>query len=298
MKKIFIYIIYISLLFSLSSCEGKNEGVLFSRKINNNLYGFTNHSSIKQSILDIIQNTKTIRVGYSKEIKPLFYIDDESNKGYIIDLVKEITKELVVYYEFIKSTEEELLNSLLFNKIDIAIFSNPNSIEREYIIDYSIPYLMGGIKLLTYSPDDIQNLDDLTGKTISILSNSTFEDKIREPLNDIYIYKVENINQIENLLKDNVIEAYAGKTVDLIQIMNTAKNPDKLNIINHKINDIPYSFGLPENDSNWMDYINIKILDIHQSGKLKTLFQKYFDNNSLYSLHMDWSYTPIYNDRN
>ncbi len=296
MRKYIILIFTILLITTITICRNDNNEIIIRKSIRKNLYGFTNYSVLEYSILNKVKSSGILEIGFSEEISPFIYSEDDIYKGYIIELLYEITKDLNIDLKVNKIKSEKLLNAIILKDIDIAVSDDYNTKQREYIIDYSIPYFIGGIRLLTRRDNNINSITELSGKTICVLesSNGNIENQLREQIGNIYIYKIDSLLEIDRLINNNVINAFAGNTMDILRIINQRENDNFYNILIENIHEIPYSFLLIENDSEWRDYINNNIQILFNNGTLKSLYNKYFNESAKYNVNFDWIIKSLY----
>jgi len=101
---------------------------------------------------------RPIRV-VTKEIEPFVIKDQERLTGFSIDLWKEMALLAGVQYEFVEvPTVHEQLDAVIEGDADVAIAAISMTAEREEDLDFSYPYYLSGLQIMT------------TGKPTSTLS--------------------------------------------------------------------------------------------------------------------------------
>jgi polar amino acid transport system substrate-binding protein len=102
---------------------------------------------------------RPIRV-VTKEIEPFVIKDQDRLTGFSIDLWKEMASFAGVQYEFVEAqTVTEQLDAVLEGEADVAIAAISMTAEREEDLDFSYPYYLAGLQIMT------------TGKPASTLSS-------------------------------------------------------------------------------------------------------------------------------
>ena len=101
---------------------------------------------------------RPIRV-VTKEIEPFVIKDQDRLTGFSIDLWKEMALLAGVQYEFVEvQTVSEQLDAVISGEADVAIAAISMTAEREEELDFSYPYYLAGLQIMT------------TGKPVSTLS--------------------------------------------------------------------------------------------------------------------------------
>jgi len=81
--------------------------------------------------------------------QPFAFQTAEGYEGFCVDLWKQISADLNLSYEFVTYTNlPELLTATSQNKVDVAIGNISITGERLKIVDFSQPYLQGGLQVM------------------------------------------------------------------------------------------------------------------------------------------------------
>ena len=97
-----------------------------------------------EDILEKIREKGIIKVGTTGDYKPFTYIENGEYKGYDIEVVKLLAKNLNVDIEFIPTTWKKLSEDLQNKKYDIAVGGISINSEREKISEMTDSYLTSG----------------------------------------------------------------------------------------------------------------------------------------------------------
>ena len=90
-----------------------------------------------------------VRIGI-KEAKPFTYKENGVWKGYSVDLIERVSKDVGFTYTFIEgSTVNEIISMAKSNKVDMSIAAISTTPEREKIVDFSQPYFSTTQGILT-----------------------------------------------------------------------------------------------------------------------------------------------------
>jgi len=222
-----------------------------------------------------------------------FHNAENEHVGFSIDLAKE----------FHKALEEKLGKKLEFKvmvvnpKTRIPLVANGNlnmvtgaathTVPREDTVDFSLTFFLTGSQLLVEKSGNYSSAKDLSGKKIGAAQGSTNEKAIRD-LNDsgffnppvkMVIYQEHTQGMLA--LNNGVINAYCGDGIHLAGMKSKAKNPDDYIIIGEMLSYDPYGFILPENDSNFRDFINEHLIRMFVDGRYMTYYENWFGVNGV-----------------
>lgn len=88
-----------------------------------------------------------LTVGVNAEFFPFEYYEGEELKGFDIDLMKYIGGKIGFDIEFVDMPFDKLIPSVVSGEVDCVISCITITKERESVIDYTIPYLVGQTEL-------------------------------------------------------------------------------------------------------------------------------------------------------
>jgi polar amino acid transport system substrate-binding protein len=147
-----------------------------------------------------------IQVGISSDYPP-FESRNEKNEliGFDVDLATMIGKELGKKIEFVDMSFGALINLVQSGKIDLMISSVGVTEEREKKFDFSDPYFVNRLTVVSRKDKPITNENDLKDNKIGVQLGSTF----------VPWLKSRNLNNVTAMdLNPQLIEALKAKQVD------------------------------------------------------------------------------------
>ena len=128
---------------------------------------------------DIIDAGK-IRVGIALTGEPIGFRDGQNNPvGYDVDVANHLAQTLGVELEIVEVNGQNRIPMLQSNQIDLIIANITATLERAKSIDFTIPYLRSGIKLLVRDGSDIKDMAGLDGKKVIVGRGTTGEEMIK-----------------------------------------------------------------------------------------------------------------------
>ena len=124
-----------------------------------------------------------LRVGTVTDNKPYSYIKDEKNAGLDIDVMKEFAERQNLKIEFVQIEFSSLIPSVVSGQIDVAAASVSNTEKRREIVDFSDPYMIGPIAVLTTKGSSVtEDTSSLEGIRLGLIQG-TIQDGYAEQHN-------------------------------------------------------------------------------------------------------------------
>src|SRR5438270_1986125 len=130
--------------------------------------------------LDDIQKAGVLRVGISLSGEPIGFRDAQNNPtGYDVVVAQRLADALKVKLEITEVSGAVRITMLQSGQLDVVIANMTATLERAKAVDFSIPYLKSGIKLLTRDGTGIKSMTDLKGKKVIVGRGTTDEEMIK-----------------------------------------------------------------------------------------------------------------------
>ena len=232
---------------------------------------FPSHGQ-EETVLERIEKTGLLKVGIREDAVPFGYRDINGDlEGLCLDFIAVLREELkdklnkqVIAIKLYKST--------LFNRFELVsdrivdIECGPNTIRElpEYQIQFSRPFFLTGTQLLIEA-DKAKTVDpdgSLENINIGVLKNTTNEQLISET------YPLANLVQFQGVtgryrgiqaLRGDKIDAFASDGILLVGeaiVQDLRLGVDYLLVPNNPIDCEEYGLILPNNDPQWVSFIN------------------------------------------
>ncbi len=154
---------------------------------------FIGTSQAADDLLQTIQKKGTIQIGLEGTYPP-FNFQDESGKltGFEVEFAEAVAKELGVKAEFQPTKWDGILAALESKRLDIVVNQVTISEERKKKYDFSSPYTVSGIQVLTRKGQEgsFSKPTDLNGKKVGVVLGTNYEQWLKEnvPQADIRTY--------------------------------------------------------------------------------------------------------------
>lgn len=244
-----------ALAVGLTACGGSTSGN--SVKANSGGSDEETQTTGSTTLDDIIEKG-TITVGISLNGAPIGFTDDNGKpQGYDVDWAQQLADTLGVELEIVNVDADTRIPTLTSGRVDVLFANITGNMERAKTIDFSIPYLRCGIKMLTAKGSQYKEVEDLNDSsvTVSVNRGSTGEALAQEYAPNANIVYVDNFT-------DSVLQIQQGKA-DATFEDNTvvdyaaAQNSDTLEAQERTYTSDPICIGCRKGDIEFVRYLDM-----------------------------------------
>lgn len=271
------------------------------------IVGILPAQSSAEDILAKIERTATVTMGFREGSVPFGYMTQGGEwVGFGLDLGYEIHKALEAKYgkkiELVKKpiNPKTRIPMVANGTVDIGIGSTTITLEREDVIDFSLPYFLTGTRLLVSKDSPIKDFPDLAGKRVGMGSGSTanikgldqaIEAGLIKPACEKVLFEEHNKGFLA--LQQGKIHAYFTDASVLAGMMTKAEKPGDWKIVGRYLTYEPYGFLLPENQGEWRDFVNATLVRLMKSGRFEEIYNKWFGPKGEVPLPMSDEYKAL-----
>ena len=243
------------------------------------------------SKLEDIKARGTLIAGVKDSQPPFGYVDEETKQlvGFEPELCAALAAKLGVKLELKPVTSSTRIPMLEQGAIDIIAATMTHKIEREEKIDFSITYFPAAQKLLVKKDGDIKSVADLAGKKVGSAKGSTSEQNVKKAQPACEVISFETYPEAFLAMKQGKVAAVTTDAPILLGIRNSDDNPENWAIVGEDIAAEPYGIGLPENDSDLRDAVNIALMEMWKSGEYQKLYDKWFGEKTKFYIPLEWT---------
>jgi len=233
-----------------------------------------------QDTLNAVVKKGELTVGTFDFFPPWGFRDAQNNiVGMDVDIAKELAGDDVLKVKLTLvpvPTTQDRINFLLSGKIDVAISNFTATLPRSKAITFSEPYVIDGIGAIFRKEAKVKNWSDLNGKKVAVTTGSTGEILLKKEAPKAILQQFDQASTallaVQQGKADAQIEDYT------YTVYHAGRDPKKsLDFIKQPLAFQPYCFGVRKFDQEWLNYINFFIYRLHQSGKMKELYKKWFN---------------------
>jgi polar amino acid transport system substrate-binding protein len=231
-----------------------------------------------QDTLNAVIKKGELTVGTFDFYPPWGFRDAQNNIiGMDVDIANELAKELKVKLTLVPvPTTQDRINFLLSGKIDVAISNFTATLERSKVITFSEPYAVDGIGVIFRKEAKIKSWADLNGKRVAVTTGSTGEILVKEQAPKANILRFDQASTALLAVQQNKAD---GQVEDYTYTVYHAGRDKNLAFIEKPLAFQPYAFGVRKFDQEWLNYVNFFIYRLHQSGKMKEVYKKWYGSD-------------------
>lgn len=218
-----------------------------------------------------------LRVGMSGQYFPFTFVEQDTLKGFEVDVMNAIGKEMGREIQYQTANFSGLFGMLESGRIDTVANQITITEERQKAYIFSEPYVYDGAQVVTKEGNtEVEGVEDLKGKTVAVNLGSNFEALLRElPYADEI-----NIKTYEsNLERDTAlgrVDAFVMDRVSASQIIK--EKPLPLELAGPTFSQITNAYPFRDTDAGraLRDEVNAALTALRDNGTLASISEKWF----------------------
>ncbi len=218
-----------------------------------------------------------MRVGMSGQYFPFTFVEQDELKGFDVDVMNALGKEMGREITFQTANFSGLFGMLESGRIDTVANQITITEERQKAYIFSEPYVYDGAQVVVKQGNtEIQDVEDLKGKTVAVNLGSNFEALLHElPYADQINIKTYESN-IERDTALGRVDAFVMDRVSASQIIKDKPLPLALagQIFSQITN--AYPFQDTEAGRALRDEVNQALAALRENGTLASISEKWF----------------------
>jgi len=217
-----------------------------------------------------------------------FFDTNNQHVGFSVDMAMEFQKALEEKFGksiklTLKTINPKTRIPLVANRtLHMVAGSSTHTVAREETVDFSITVFLTGTQLLAKKAKGYTSYKDMAGKRVGAAQGSTNEKAIRDlntkgeidPPAEIVVYQEHSQGMLA--LQKDIIDAYCTDGILLAGLKAKAPNPEEYELVGDLITYDPYAYIVPENDSDFRDFVNIQLIGMIKDGRYEQYYQKWF----------------------
>lgn len=217
-----------------------------------------------------------IVVGIALGGEPIGFRDGRNQPaGYDVDVAHLLAEKLGVQLQIVEVAGANRISMLQSGQIDLIIANITATLERAKAIDFTMPYLRAGIKLLVQRDSGIGGIEDLNGRKVVVGRGGTGEQLVKRlapAAQLVYVdsYAPEGIllmrqRRVEAALEDNSLIDYTAK-----------QYPDRLVALPQLYTSDAICFGVRKGNPDFLRWLDMFISEYVRSGLYREYYLKWW----------------------
>ncbi|MBY6111643.1 amino acid ABC transporter substrate-binding protein [Halomonas sp. DP1Y21-3] len=218
----------------------------------------------------------TLKVGMSGGYFPFTFVEQDTLKGFEVDVMEAVAEEMGTEVEFVTANFSGLFGMLESGRIDTIANQITITEEREQKYLFTSPYVYDGAQVVTKEGnDEVSGVEDLAGKTVAVNLGSNYEQLLRElPYADeidIRTYE-SNIEQDTALGR---VDAFVMDRVSATQVIK--EKPLPLALAGKPFSEIRNALPFRQDDQELRDEVDLALDTLREDGTLSEISERWFD---------------------
>jgi len=213
-------------------------------------------------------------IGTNAEFPPFEYLEANELKGFDIDIIKALAKEIGQEINIKNYNWEGLLPALQSQKIDLIIAGMTKTPDRTKIVSFTDSYYTSKEQMILIQDTtiDILSMNDLINKKVGVVLGFT-GDMIISDINSIFVERFNNAFQAIMALKTGKVHAVV---LDFELAQNYARTIEEIQLIAGNGTQEEYAIALRNEDIVLIESLNKALITIKENGIYNEIYNKYF----------------------
>jgi polar amino acid transport system substrate-binding protein len=159
---------------------------IFKKAILAASFGLLASGNVAADKLDDVLSKGKVRCGVVLDFPPMGFRDSNNEAvGMDVDMCADLAKAMNIEYEIVGLTWAERIPSLISGKVDVAIASSSDTLERAQTVGFTIPYMLFQFQALLSEKAEASSWEDLKDLKVGAAIGTTYESSFLD-------YKKEN----------------------------------------------------------------------------------------------------------
>jgi polar amino acid transport system substrate-binding protein/glutamate/aspartate transport system substrate-binding protein len=244
-------------------------------------------SAATAATLDLIRESKSIRIAYREDAPPFSYKrEDGQPAGFMVDLCRVVAQHIAQQLKvadlklvYVPVTAAERFDAIKRARADLLCEATTATLARRELVDFSLPTFVDGVSLMIRvgGPD---NLKAMAGRKIGVLGGTTAEAALRSTLRrdavDAEVVPMSTHREGIARLDDDKIVAYFADRAILTYLVRDSKAPAELRLGEQYLTVEPYALAVPRGEGEFRLAVDRALSQIYRSGEIIALFRGAF----------------------
>jgi len=235
-----------------------------------------------------IRDSGTINLGYRDHAAPFsFRGTDGKPAGYSIDLCSRVANSIMqelklktLKVNWVPLTSQTRFKAVADGKVDMECGMTTVTVARQKQVDFSNLIFVDGGNVLLREDSSVHRPADLAGRKIAVQGGTTTEQVLRRALKtqriDAEVVLVKTPADGLAMVEDGTAVAFAGDRIALVQLAKSARDPDKLQMLEQDYSYEPYAITLPRGDADLRLAVNRELARLFRSGDISDVMNTWF----------------------
>lgn len=210
--------------------------------------------------------------------RPFNFEEGGELTGFDIEIGNAIAEEMGLEPNPVTTPFETIIQGLNTNRFDAIIGSMSKTAEREEQVSFSDPYYYsGGAIFVRAGNTDIQSVEDLAGKKIGVVAQTTYDTVAQEYTDDIQTY-ASDVVALQDLTVEGRLDAVITADVVGFEAQNEGL---EIEMVGDPLWIEQPSIAVRKDDTELLAAINEALAAIIENGRYDEISEKWFGRSLL-----------------
>jgi glutamine transport system substrate-binding protein len=205
---------------------------------------------------------------------PFEFMKDGEYVGFDIDMWRAIAEENGWEYELRPMDFSGIIPALQTNQVDVALAGITIRPDRQEVIDFSDGYYDSGFTLMVPVDSDIENTDDLAGRTLALRMGTSAADYAQEHFTETELRLLPNIDNAYLELRTGRVDAAMHDTPNVLYYIATAGD-GQVKAVGEQMMAHEYGIGFPKG-SPLVEDVNATLATMREDGRYDDIYETWF----------------------
>jgi polar amino acid transport system substrate-binding protein/glutamate/aspartate transport system substrate-binding protein len=237
--------------------------------------------------LDRMRQENLIRFAYRADAPPFSYTNQVGDAaGYMVELCQAVVKRLsqqlnlpTLSTEYLVVSAADRFEAIQQNKADLLCDPTSVTLSRRELVDFSVATFVDGASLMI-TADGPQNLQELAGRTVGVLTGTTTEQELRRTLSKANISATVMPAKTHAdglaMIDGSKTSAYFADRSILLSLIANSKAPEKLRLADVYLTIETYALALQRGDTDFRLEVDRALSHIYGSSELAGILEHTF----------------------
>ncbi len=238
---------------------------------------------------DAIAEADILRFGTKCDFPPYGYLDTAGKPvGVEVELGKKIAE-----YAFGDATKTEIvcvtssnrIPSLLGGKIDLILATLGINEERKEVIDFTDPYFWDGSDVVVPVDSEVQDLEDLDGKTVITIKGAWQIPWLEKNMPDVTLLKLDTVSDALQALLQGRAQGYAH---DFALLSGLANKNDSIRMVGDLFAVGYGAGGVRKGEPEWRAFVDAAIKKAVAEGLTDQWLEEHVQPDLIDAMKQTW----------
>jgi ABC-type amino acid transport substrate-binding protein len=239
-------------------------------------------SSRAESGLDQVVKSGTLRCGVMLDSPPSGFRNAQNEPdGFDVTYCKDMAEALGVKPEIVETQSPDRIPALVSNRIDVAISSMSNTLQRALTVGFSHPYMNYTNSVLTRKDSGIAKFEDMKGRKLGGVNGTSTEQQLQafiKSWNDPKTTYIGYASDAESFLalKQGKIDALIQATAVAATLIQSGQFPE---FVSAGVAPTPpdlVAMAVHRGDQEFINWIDLFVWTQVRTGRFQEVYNKYF----------------------